>query len=419
MEKWLEVDLAKLKHNVQALQQYFKVPMMAVIKQNAYGLGALTVGIFLEQAGIRFFAVTSISEGIELRKGGLVSPILIFAPDLSDREELSSLWRFKLIPAVYSQAAAEILNQSARELAKPVEVHIKVDTGMGRLGFTPAELLAAAGRLKELTGLQYRGIFTHYSNAFERRMDYTRRQKDRFLRLVRELEQQGLVFPLKYSANSLAALKFPETHMDMVCIGSALLGNRTINPAVPLTRVYRGRARVLQVRDLEKGSYVGYSKTFKAPKDTRAAVISIGYTDGFGLQKKVDSFRFTDFLREKYHLFRTFLKPEPAVFFEGRPLKILGKTSLQLTVVEIGDLPVKPGDTVEIDLNPLLASARLPRVYTGYAVPGLRPEVREVPAEEVLAAVKEAAAAAAAESAGPAAGKAGGVAQAEAVEDDG
>ncbi len=392
MEKWLEIDLQKLKQNVRALQKYFQVPVMAVVKQNAYGLGALTIAGFLEQLGIRFFAVTNISEGIELRKGGIVSPILIFAPCFNDREELGSLWHYNLVPAVYSLEAAGILNQYALEMAKPIDVHLKVDTGMGRMGFTPAELLSAAERLKQLGGLRYQAIFTHYSNAFEKEMDYTKKQRDRFLNLVNELAAMGLVFPLKYSANSLAALKFPETHMDMVSIGSAFLGNRTVNPAVPLTKVYRCRVKVLQVRNLAKGSVIGYSNTYQAKHDTRVAVLPIGYTDGFAVQKRIDAFRFIDFLREQYNLVKTFLRPGYSVFFEGKPLKIVGKTSLQLTVVEIGDLPVKPGDIVEVDLNPLLANARMTREYVGYAIPGLRVD-SGLPVEAVFAAEREAAAA--------------------------
>ncbi len=389
MEKWFEVDLDKLKHNILALQEHFKVPIMAVIKQNAYGLGAQAVGRFMEQAGIRFFAVTNVSEGIELRQGGVVSPILIFAPFYGDREELQSLWQYDLTPSVYSLEAAETLHRYALEMEKPIGVHVKVDTGMGRMGFLPGELLASVQRLRELDGLKYEGIFTHYSNAFEKKADYTGRQRNRLLGLVAALEKEGLSFPLKYSANSLAALKFPETHMDMVSIGSAFLGNSIINPAVPLKKVYRCKARVIQVRTLGKGSYVGYSNTFRTKKDTRVAIIPVGYTDGFGLQKKIDSFRFSDYLREQYHLLKAFLKPGAGVSYEGRPLRVIGKTSLQLTVVDIGDLPVKAGDTVDIDLNPLFASARLERVYVGSADPSMGYDSR-CSFEEAAAATEQA-----------------------------
>lgn len=371
MEKWLEIDLDKLKFNAQSLQNYFKVPVMAVIKQNGYGLGALAMATFLEQQGIRYFAVTNISEGVELRRGGVDSPILIFAPFVFDRENLDNLWRYGLIPTVYSLESAQALDEYSNSVGRPITVHVKVDSGMGRMGFTPDELLAAAGRLKELSGLRYEGIFTHYSNAFEPKMDYTKKQMKSFLNLVERLRENGLEFALKYSANSLAALKFPETHMDLVNIGSAFLGNSNINLAVPLKKVYTCRARVLQIRTIQKGSYIGYSNTFKAGGDISTAVIPIGYTDGFGVQKKIDSFRFTDFLREQLHLIKTFLKPANSIYFEGKPLKVLGKTSLQLTVVDTGGQPIKAGDIVDIDINPLFTNARLPRIYTGSVVAGL------------------------------------------------
>jgi alanine racemase len=368
VDKWIEVDFNKLRQNFEALRNFIKVPIMAVLKQNAYGLGAVPVGNFLERLGIKFFAVTHIHEGVELRNGGVRSPILVFAPSTADQAEVHDLWRYDLTPSVYSLECAEILHRVALELDRPISVHVKIDTGMGRMGFAPEEILAAAERLQELGGLRYEGIYTHYSNAFEKIFDYTKRQKDSFLQLVNRLEDKGLTFSIKHSANSTAALKFPETHMDMVRIGSALLGNGTLNARVPLTRAYRFRVRVLQVRRLKSGSFVGYSNTHRVKRDTNVAVLPIGYTDGFGVQKKIDSFRFVDFLREQYHLIKTFIKPEHSVFYEGKSLKVLGKTSMQLTVVEVGDLPIKPGDVVDVSLNPLLAGARLERVCVGQAL---------------------------------------------------
>jgi len=385
----MEIDLDRLKDNVQSLQSYFDVPIMAVIKQNAYGLGALTVGGFLEQLGIGFFAVTTVAEGAELRQGGMKSPILVFAPLYNDSAQLEQLWEYRLIPAVYSLEAAAILNEYALKADRSMDVHLKIDSGMGRMGFSPEELLSSVKRLKELDGLVYKGVFTHYSNAFEKDMDYTAVQRENFLNVVAELEKQGLAIPLKYSANSLAALKFPATHMDMVSIGSAFLGNSTVNPAVPLKRVYRCRVKVLQVRSLPKGSYVGYSNTYRTKQTTRVAVLPIGYTDGFGVQKKNDAFRFADYLREQYHLIKSFFRPDNLVFFEGRPLKVIGKTSLQLTVVDIGGLPVKPGDIVDVSLSPLFAGALIERVYMGAAAAGT--DAGGMPASEILAGVREAA----------------------------
>jgi alanine racemase len=385
LEKWLEIDLGNLKENIKALKGFFQVPVMAVIKQNAYGLGAVTIGRFMEKNGITFFAVTTVSEGVELRLGGVTSPVLIFAPFYDDPEELKNLWQYNLIPAVYSLAAAEKLNAWAVKTAGSIDVHLKADTGMGRMGFTSDELLVAAQRLRELTGLKYTGIYTHFSNAFEKEINYTRVQTNRLKELVQRLAEQGIDISLKYGANSLAALKFPETHMDMVNIGSA----------VPLKKAYRCQAKVLQIRTLTKGSYVGYSNTYKVETDTRVAVIPIGYTDGFGVQKKIDSFRFNDFLRELVHLMKIFTSQGNSIFYNGKPLRVLGKTSLQLTVVEVGDIPIKPGDIVDIDINPLFANARLERIYTGDAsVPELGFAREARPLSVVKQAEAEAAAAA-------------------------
>lgn len=373
MEKWLEIDLDKLKFNIHSLKNYFKVPIMAVIKQNAYGLGDATIARFMEKQGINFFAVTTEQEGVNLRKGGVTSPILAFAPYFHDPAVIRNLARYDIIPAVYSLESAEILNSYALNAGRTFDVHIKVDTGMGRMGFIPNELLNSADRLLQMKGLNFKGIFTHYSNAFEKEMGYTKKQLAALLDLIEQLERAGLSFELRYSANSMAALKFPETHMDIVSIGSAFLGNSVINSSVPLKKVYKCRVRVLQVKHLKKGSYVGYSNTYKTKRDTRAAVIAIGYTDGLGLQKKIDSFRFMDFLREQVNLVKTFVKPRNFIFYQGKPLKIIGKTSLQLTVVDVGNLPVKAGDVVDVEINPLLVTPRMNRVYTGEDAKGVLP----------------------------------------------
>lgn len=362
MDRWIEVDFQKLRQNLAALRSFIQVPIMAVLKQDGYGLGAVPVGRFLADQGITCFGVTHIHEGVQLREGGIDAPILIFAPSLADGEDLAAIWDYRLTPSVVSLEAAQILSQSALERDKTLAVHIKIDTGMGRLGFTPGEMLAAAPGLQALPGLEYRGIYTHFSNAFENVMRDTKRQKDVFDRLLDKLAGVGLTFPVRHSANSPAALKFPQTHLDLVRIGSALLGGGTSNNGAQLVRAYRTRVRVLQVRRLQRGSYVGYSNTHRVKKDTNVAILPIGYTDGLGLQKKIDSFRFMDFLREQYHLLKSFAKPEHHVFYKGRPLGILGKTSMQLTVVDIGDLPLKPGDLVDVQLNPLLANG-LERVF--------------------------------------------------------
>lgn len=367
MEKWLEIDLDKLAFNIQSLRQFFKVPIMAVIKQNAYGLGEVEIARFMEKEGIEFFAVTTIQEGINLRKGGVTSPILIFAPAFHEKEGIQDLVRYDLIPALYSLEAAETLNSYALSTGHVFDVHIKVDTGMGRMGFRPEELRAAVDRLLQSTGLKVKGLFTHYSNAFEPVMDYTKKQMEQLQSVATDMEKAGFPIEMKYSANSMAALKFPETHMDIVSIGSAFLGNSVLNPKVLLKKIYKCKVRVLQVKNLPKGSYVGYSNTFKTKKETRTAVIPIGYTDGFGLQKKIDAFRFNDYLREQIHLIKTFLKPKISVWYQGKPVRTIGKTSLQLTVVDVGSLPVQAGDIMEVEMNPLLANARLARSYVGAA----------------------------------------------------
>ena len=286
---WAEISLSNLEHNYRALRALLprSCRFLGVVKANAYGHGALTVGRKLEQLGCEMLAVACLDEGIALREAGIRAPILImghtppqYAPELD---------RFSLIQTVGDRETALALSRWAVSAGRRLEIHLKVDTGMTRLGFLWQEdrAQACAGLLEEvcrLPGLHVGGMFTHFAAA-DGDEEYTMAQFTRFLDAVGALEQKGLRPEICHCAASAAVLHYPCTHMDMVRPGIALYGHYPTpdqegldGPGLrPVMSLY---TRVAAVRQVPAGTPVSYGCTHTLTRDSRLAVLSIGYGDG-------------------------------------------------------------------------------------------------------------------------------------------
>lgn len=324
---WAEIRREALEHNYRLLRSHGgKAKFVGVVKANAYGHGAVTVAKWLEELGADYLAVACLSEAIELRDAGITAPILILG--VTDPGFTGELLHYDLTQNVPSLALARAYSRSANG---PLKVHIKADTGMGRLGFVgqrrAEEILEAAA----LPNLRPEGLFTHFADT-DGSEDYTRWQLGEFRALREELKENGLTFPLVHCAASGAMLHNKETHMDMVRPGIALyghapderkvrLGGETLRPVMTL------KSRVMEVRNLKAGSFVSYGRTYELKRDSRLAVMGIGYADGLhrGLSNRME------------------------VGFAGGRAKQIGRICMDICMVDVTDLPeVKPGDEGEI-----------------------------------------------------------------------
>jgi len=220
---WLEVDLEAIAHNVRRVAELVgdKVTVLAVLKADGYGHGAVRVARTALNNGARYLGVASINEGAMLRQAGISAPVLVlgYTPAWQARELVLN----DLSATVFNLEVAQALSRAAKELNNEVRVHIKVDTGMGRLGLLPDEVLPFAQRLRELPGLELEGIFTHFSVA-DSDPEYTRRQIERFREVLAALAEAGIEPPLVHAANSAAILSLPESHFRMVRLGIAMYG---------------------------------------------------------------------------------------------------------------------------------------------------------------------------------------------------
>ena len=285
---WAEVSLDALAHNYKALRSLLApgCRFLGVVKANAYGHGAVVVAQKLVELGCEMLAVACLDEAAQLRKAGIRAPILILGR--TPAQLACRVVELDLTQAVEEQELALALSQAAQEQNKTARVHIKLDTGMGRLGILAQDAQVAAQQVEELCrlpGLEPEGIFTHCANA-DGDEAYTMLQFTRFLDTLERLEKDyGRTFAIRHCAASAATLKYPCTHLDMVRPGIALYGHYPDPSCVGLdgtglVPVMTLRTRVAAVHDLPADTPVSYGCTRRLERDSRVAVLPIGYADG-------------------------------------------------------------------------------------------------------------------------------------------
>ncbi|NLJ73686.1 MAG: alanine racemase [Firmicutes bacterium] len=322
---WAEVSLDNIAYNVQQICGVIGThcQLMAVVKANAYGHGALEVAHTLLSNGTQWLAVALPEEGVRLRRAGIGAPILVLGA--VSAEELEVCVAKDLSVTVFEPHIAQLLSRAACRLEKTARVHIKVDTGMGRLGLSPHEALDLVEMVQELPGLEIQGVFTHFACADCSDLEYTQWQWGRFQQLMHELQNRRVSIPYYHAANTAATLFFPQSHLDIARVGLALYGmypdhRRPIElrPALSL------RTKVAFVKRVPAGSAISYESTYVTWKETSIAVLPIGYADGLSRQ----------------------LSNKGVVLIKGTACPIVGRVTMDHTMVDVGDLPVQIGDDV-------------------------------------------------------------------------
>ena len=280
-DAWIAVNRAALRHNAAALQtllaQGTDAPpvLIAVVKANAYGHGAGETACILQSAGVDFFAVTTPAEALELRAAGITARILVFVPPLPD--QLEELIAQDVEVTVCDAAGAASMGDAAQD--KTARVHLKIDTGMGRLGALPQDALPLAKRLEAVAGVEIAGVYTHFARALEPDSEPTRRQFARFQETMAELERGGISTGLRHCANSAALLRFPEMRLDAVRPGTLLYGqypSASVPRGLELKDTWRMEARVVSVRDVLPGTAIGYGGEYVTRRRSRLAVLPVG-----------------------------------------------------------------------------------------------------------------------------------------------
>ncbi len=324
----VKIDLDSISANLDAIRAKVNVPVMAVVKADAYGHGAIQVARLL-QGKCAFFGVSSILEAMELRQAGLTTPILILghtpvsAFQLAVREEIR--------PTIYRWEDARALSEAALHVGKLARFHFAVDTGMSRLGFQATEADAdVCAEIAALPGLEPEGIFSHFATADCQDLRRSRQQKERFDGFCRMLQDRGVKIPIRHLNNSAGLMNFDD-HYEMVRAGIVLYGmypSTEVPPEnLPLRPALQWLSRVTHVKTLPPGREISYGGAYVTSRDTVVATVPVGYADGY----------------------RRSLSGKFYVLIQGKPAPILGRICMDQLMVDVTDIPgVKPGDRVTL-----------------------------------------------------------------------
>ena len=322
------IDLTALSHNLSQIREYLSnnCSVMAVVKANAYGHGALDISRALIQSNISRLAVASVHEGMALREAGITADILVLV-DLFD-EHIKDLLAYRLTPVITEQRLLPALANAAGSADQSFPIHIKVDTGMGRLGFSPSEIAALFDALPAWKSLRVEGFMTHLADSDGDDPGHTEQQLQHFRTLLDRVAHRGVKIPIVHAANSAAIVRFPQSHFSLVRPGIMLYGYLPKDVASPeLKPVMSLRTRVMQLRTIKPGDSVSYNRTFVAKRTSTIAVLPIGYADGYNRRLSNKGF----------------------VLIDGKRAPVVGLVCMDMTMVDVTDIPsVQVGDSVTL-----------------------------------------------------------------------
>ncbi len=322
------IDLAALRWNLRQVRAKVgaQVKILSMIKANAYGHGALAVARVLAEEGSDAFGVATLEEGMELRQAGIRSPILVVAGTYV--EQLDQFLANDLTPVVYELDGMRRLDAAVRNRGKMLDVHVKIDTGMGRIGFLANEMNGWLDELKKLKGLRLQGIFSHFSTAENVAGDFTRAQLAIFSDLVQRLRAEGIAPPLVHLANSAATITLPAAYFDMVRPGIMLYGiypSAAMANQIELKPVLSWQTRIVQLKKVPAGASISYGQTFVTERESLIATLPVGYADGYS----------------------RLLSNRGAALVRGKRAPVAGRVCMDLTMLDVTAIAnVQQGDEV-------------------------------------------------------------------------
>ena len=319
------IDLDAIQNNIQNLKQITdkSCKFMAVVKADGYGHGAVKVAQKALQSGADWLGLARLNEAVELRNAGIEAPMLVFG--YIHPSQAGMINDLDIVATVYGLKMAKALSNEAKLLNKPVKVHLKVDTGMGRVGMVintaRKQVLKKIEEIVKLPGIDLKGIYTHFAAADSKDRTYADLQIELFASLLDDLKKRAIELEICHAANSAAIIEFPESHFDMVRAGISIYGFypscEMDQSKIKLTPAMTLKSIVTAVRQVPKGFYVSYGMTHKTQRQTRLASVPIGYADGFSRQ----------------------FSSKGIMLVKGRRASVVGRVCMDQTMIDVGDIP--------------------------------------------------------------------------------
>lgn len=316
-----EVDLDKITYNFKSMQNHISAgtQLMAVIKADAYGHGAVEVARHLERQGVDYLAVAVMDEAMELRAAGITRPILLLSP--IEPETIPTAVSQNITLTVFSERIAEAVQFHALNTEETVKVHVKIDTGMGRIGARTKEEALRICQLLKADNISCEGIFTHFAEA-ENTSDpsFTKKQYKDFIETIDYLEDNEYAFDLRHCSNTAAALLYPEFDLDMIRTGISLFGyhpDPSLKEKIDLKPVLTLTTHAAMIKQVSEGQTIGYGRTYKADREKSIATLLLGYADGIPRE-----------LSNRWHL-----------TCNGYEASIAGRICMDQLMVDVTDIP--------------------------------------------------------------------------------
>lgn len=328
---WAEISLEKIAKNIKNLKKISRSPnFMAVVKADGYGHGSVAVSKVALENGANYLGVARINEAIKIREAGISSPILVLG--YTDPEDTGKLLKYDLTQTVFSKEVAKSYSAVANKKQDTLKVHIKVDTGMGRLGIVVDDTVNCFGEVKSiysLEGLVTEGIYTHFASSDSFDKTSAMNQLDLFNKLLEKMAEEGIDIPIRHTANSAGIMEIEKSHYDMVRAGISMYGlypsdevqkNIKLEPAMEL------KCRVAQVKEVPENFCVSYGSTYKTKSKTTLVTLPIGYADGFNRH----------------------FSSNGKMIIGGKKVPIAGRVCMDQTVLDVGNINVSVGDEVVV-----------------------------------------------------------------------
>lgn len=329
---WVEIDLDAIAHNIEEIKKLIKNKrkIMGVVKADAYGHGAVEVAKTLLMHGVEYLAVAMVDEALVLRKAGVDCPILVLG--YTPEQQVNKLIKWDITQTIYSENMVDFIHKVAVLQNKIVKVHIKVDTGMGRIGFkSKDEILKILRKIGNLPKLEVQGIFTHFATADEEDKSFAQNQLKTFRDICNFLEKENIHIPIKHIANSAAIIDMEDTYFNMVRPGIILYGlypsEEVFKEKISLKPSMTFKTKIVHIKKIDKDTSIGYGRKYIAPEERRIATLPVGYADGYSRM----------------------LSGKAEVLAQGKKVPVVGNICMDQCMIDITNHPkVQMGDEVTL-----------------------------------------------------------------------
>jgi alanine racemase len=355
----LKVETKRIIDNLAAIRCYTSSRIIAVVKNNGYGLGLIPYCRLLNKQQVDCFAVAQIEEAIEMRRAHIWGMILVMTPP-QDVRQAASMVEWDLTATVGSFVQAMRMQGAALKAKKVCPVHVKFDTGLGRFGFDVSQAQELAHRFPQYSHLKMEGVYSHCGAVKAAQITA---QFEAFQKVLSELKKAGYEPTYQHFCNSSLTLNYPSMQLNAVRLGSALVGRVGGRKSIKLQPVVQLRARVMEVHLMQVGSRPGYGGVEKLRKMTSVAVVNAGWQDGLMIKRQYEIYSLHDLLSQIKQIFVSLGKRRYASY-QGRMLPVIGRGGMNFTLLNANGSDIAPGDWVTMDVNPLWVRREIPREYT-------------------------------------------------------